>query len=64
MAVTDKMVLQGHIGTARHHFCPTCPANEEGRLEPMAPSMIMPGRRIVYHCKRGHTANSGETILK
>ena len=64
MAKAGKMVTQGAVEVARSHYCPECPANEDGKLPPMTPVMIMPGRRIVYRCKRGHTVRRGQTLLR
>ncbi len=64
MATSDKVVLQGAIGVDRSHYCPKCPADEDGKLQSMSPTMIMPGRSMVYHCKSGHTVRRGQTLLR
>ena len=64
MAKAGRMVTQGAVGATRSHYCPECPAEEDGKLTPTQATMIMPGRRMVYNCKSGHTVLKGQTILR
>jgi hypothetical protein len=64
MARTKEIVLANAAGKAKHHFCPICPPSDAGTLELMTATMVMPGRRMIYNCKKGHTVNSGETLLR
>jgi hypothetical protein len=61
-----KHAKMGHsavAGEIRKHYCPVCP-EEEGKLVPANPVMLMPGRRIVFSCKAGHETGKGQTILR
>ena len=54
----------GVQGVQRKHYCPECPADAKGQLQPMRATMIMPKRRIEFRCHQGHAATKGNTILK
>ncbi len=55
----------GRVGPRKHH-CPTCLKDDSVGAREHAeapPTMLFPGRRMVYICSQGHRWNRGETVL-
>ncbi len=65
MGVADRMTLQTAAGPARSHYCPECKGDSKEFTQDMEmkPTMIMPGRRMIFKCKNGHEMSKSGTIL-
>ncbi len=63
-SMRDQVELASAVGPARSHYCPQCPANDRGNLIPMRATVVMPGRRVEYHCPEGHSVRKGQTLLR
>jgi hypothetical protein len=48
----------------RRHYCPICPPSDRGTLNRLEAVMHMPGKRMEYHCDKGHRVSKKETILQ
>jgi hypothetical protein len=61
----SKLAARALSGAPKKHYCRECKGSEE--ITPdmeMKPTMIFPGRRIVFKCKEGHEARKGGTLLQ
>jgi hypothetical protein len=60
----SKLDAGESLGITRRHYCPECPASEDGKLSAMRPVLKLPRRRIEFRCPNGHSARKGATILR
>ena len=60
-----KLAARALHGASRKHYCPTCVGDAKELTSDMEakPVMLMPGRRMRFHCKAGHSNTRGGTVL-